>query len=48
MPARRVYAPPELKPLKDDLMVMHRIRDLRFQAPEKEAVKISEGVFVEE
>ena len=48
MPARRVYAPPELKPLKDDLMVMHRIRDLRFQTPEKEAVKISEGVFVEE
>jgi len=49
LPVRRVYAPAELKPLKDDLKAMHRIDDLQFRTPEnKDAHKLSDEVFVEE
>ncbi len=44
-----VYAPPELKPLKDDLKAMHKIRDLVFEQPkEKEFERISEELFIAE
>jgi len=49
LPVRRVYAPGELEPLKDDLKAMHRIKDLQFRIHEnREVRKLSEAVFVEE
>ena len=50
MLVKRVYASPELKPLRDDLKAMHRIDELRFEIPKdtEGLVRLSDEVFAEE
>ncbi len=41
-----VYAPKDLEPLREDLIAMHRLKDLRFETPPKGAVQVAARVYV--
>ncbi len=44
----KVYAPKNLEPLKDDLVAMHRIREMCFGRPGDGAEEISDGIYIKE